>query len=122
LDDLGGPLHDPDEHSPAAPGTLESHYAPRATLRLMSSQEMRDALQVLPATIEDLGFDPERIEDPETGIHAGVRYLAWLRDRFDEDLPVRDRMSFTLAAPVSMRAARARPLAASRVHTLPFRP
>jgi len=51
---LGGPLHDPDEHSPAAPGTLESHYAPRATLRLMSSQEMRDALQVLPATITGL--------------------------------------------------------------------
>ncbi len=51
---LGVPLHEPDGHSPAAPGTLESHYAPRATVRLMSSQEMKEALQVLPATIQGL--------------------------------------------------------------------
>jgi len=47
-------LRDPDEHSPRAPGTLESHYAPRAVLRLMSSAEMKTALQVLPATIKGL--------------------------------------------------------------------
>jgi len=47
-------LRGPDEHSPPAPGTLESHYAPHATLRLMSSHEMQEALQVLPATIEGL--------------------------------------------------------------------
>ncbi|HEY6512063.1 MAG TPA: L-threonylcarbamoyladenylate synthase [Burkholderiaceae bacterium] len=51
---LGGPLHEPDEHSPPAPGTLDSHYAPRATLRLMSTQEMQEALRVLPATITGL--------------------------------------------------------------------
>jgi L-threonylcarbamoyladenylate synthase len=51
---LGVPLCEPNEHSPAAPGTLESHYAPRATLRLMSSQEMKEALQVLPASITGL--------------------------------------------------------------------
>jgi L-threonylcarbamoyladenylate synthase len=43
-------LHEPDANSPGAPGTLESHYAPRATLRLMSSEELTAALQVLPAT------------------------------------------------------------------------
>jgi L-threonylcarbamoyladenylate synthase len=46
---LGQPLHEADEHSVRAPGTLESHYAPRATVRLMSSEELRSALQVLPA-------------------------------------------------------------------------
>jgi L-threonylcarbamoyladenylate synthase len=46
---LGRPLHEADEHSVRAPGTLESHYAPRATVRLMSSEELRSALQVLPA-------------------------------------------------------------------------
>jgi L-threonylcarbamoyladenylate synthase len=51
---MGVSLHGPDEHSPPAPGTLESHYAPRATLRLMSSQEMQEALQVLPATVKGL--------------------------------------------------------------------
>lgn len=51
---LGTPLGDRDDHSPPAPGTLESHYAPRAALRLMSSEEMKTALQVLPATIKGL--------------------------------------------------------------------
>ena len=51
---LGVPLHEPGELSPPAPGTLASHYAPRATLRLLSSQEMQEALQVLPATIKGL--------------------------------------------------------------------
>ena len=51
---LGASLHEPNEQSPAAPGMLESHYAPRATLRLMSSQEMKEALQVLPATVKGL--------------------------------------------------------------------
>jgi len=51
---LGTSLREPDAHSPAAPGTLESHYAPRATLRLMSSDEMKTALQVLPATLQGL--------------------------------------------------------------------
>ena len=72
----------------------ESRFDPQA----LSFAGARGLLQVLPGTAEDLGFDPERITDPETGIHAGVRYLAWLRDRFDEELPVRDRISFTLAA------------------------
>jgi len=51
---LGAALREPDERSPGAPGTLESHYAPRATLRLMSAAEMKSALQVLPASIQGL--------------------------------------------------------------------
>jgi membrane-bound lytic murein transglycosylase F len=38
------------------------------------------------------------LEDPETNIRAGLSYLAWVRERFEEGLPVRDRMWFTLAA------------------------
>jgi L-threonylcarbamoyladenylate synthase len=49
---LGEHLIDADAHSVRAPGTLESHYAPRATLRLMSGDELRSALQVLPATVK----------------------------------------------------------------------
>ena len=49
---LGRPLLDADAHSVRAPGTLESHYAPRAKLRLMHSEELRSALQVLPATVK----------------------------------------------------------------------
>lgn len=46
---LGQPLQAADENSVRAPGTLESHYAPRATLRLMSSEDLSAALSVLPA-------------------------------------------------------------------------
>jgi len=49
---LGTALREPDADSPRAPGTLEAHYAPRATLRLMSADELTAALSVLPATVQ----------------------------------------------------------------------
>jgi membrane-bound lytic murein transglycosylase F len=52
-------------------------------------------LQVLPRTAAELGHTD--LEDPETNIEAGLTYLAWVRERFEEGLPVRDRMWFTLA-------------------------
>ena len=36
--------------------------------------------------------------DPEAGIHAGIKYLHWVRNRFEAELSVPDRMWFTLAA------------------------
>ncbi len=40
----GVPLADRDAEAPRASGTLEAHYAPRATLRLMPAAALRDAL------------------------------------------------------------------------------
>jgi len=45
---LGAPLRAPGADAPRASGTLEAHYAPRAKLRLMSAEQLRDALDVLP--------------------------------------------------------------------------
>jgi membrane-bound lytic murein transglycosylase F len=53
-------------------------------------------MQVMPRTAREMGF--EELTDPETGIHAGVKYMDWVRDRFEPELPVRDRTWFTLAA------------------------
>ncbi len=53
-------------------------------------------MQVLPRTAKSIGFHDVRT--PDDGIHAGVKYLDWVRDRFDPELPVEDRMWFTLAA------------------------
>ena len=53
-------------------------------------------MQVLPRTAKSMGFHDVRT--PEEGIHAGVQYLDWVRDRFEPELPVEDRMWFTLAA------------------------
>jgi L-threonylcarbamoyladenylate synthase len=44
----GEPLLDADAAAPRAAGTLASHYAPRATLRLMPAAALRAALEVLP--------------------------------------------------------------------------
>ena len=72
----------------------ESRFDPAA----VSFAGARGLLQVLPGTAEEFGIEPDAIHDPETGIHVGVRYLDWVRDRFESDLSVRDRMWFTLAA------------------------
>ena len=54
-------------------------------------------LQVLPRTAKDMGENPKRLVEPEVGIRAGIRYLAWTRDRFP-DLPVGEQLLFALAA------------------------
>ena len=70
----------------------ESRFNPTA----QSFAGAQGLMQVLPRTAEELGF--KNLHDPEVAIHAGVRYLDWCRDRFEPDLPVRDRMWFSLAA------------------------
>ncbi len=53
-------------------------------------------MQVLPRTAKAMGF--EDVSEPEKGIHAGVKYLDWVRKRFGTELPVEDRTWFTLAS------------------------
>ncbi|MCY7320006.1 MAG: threonylcarbamoyl-AMP synthase [Ramlibacter sp.] len=43
----GAPLADPGTDSPRASGTLESHYAPKAKLRLMEAKALQTALDLL---------------------------------------------------------------------------
>jgi L-threonylcarbamoyladenylate synthase len=45
----GQPLQQRDEQAPRASGTLESHYAPQAQVRLMDAQQIQSALDVLGA-------------------------------------------------------------------------
>jgi len=55
-------------------------------------------MQVLPSTAADMGIDD--VHSLEGNIHAGVRYLAWLRDNYFDDpaLQVEDRVAFAWAA------------------------
>ena len=53
-------------------------------------------MQVMPKTGRSMGF--KDLQQPEKGLHAGVKYLAWLRERFEAELSVKDRMWFILAA------------------------
>jgi len=70
----------------------ESRFNPNAK----SWAGARGLMQVMPRTASQLGI--KNLKDPENSIEAGVRYLDWLRDRFEPELPVKDRMWFTLAA------------------------
>lgn len=51
---LGQVLDDPGSDAVHAPGTLDSHYAPRATLRLMDGKQLAKALEMLPPAVTGL--------------------------------------------------------------------
>jgi len=53
-------------------------------------------MQVMPRTAKEMGI--KNLKDPESGIKAGVKYLDWVRDRFETELNVKDRMWFILAS------------------------
>jgi membrane-bound lytic murein transglycosylase F len=53
-------------------------------------------MQVMPRTAKQFGYGDVRA--PDAGIHAGVEYMAWTRDRFDSELSITDRTWFALAS------------------------
>ena len=57
-------------------------------------------MQLLPSTAKDKNVGITDIGDLENNIHAGTKYLAFLRDRYfaDESLSEIDRLAFTWAA------------------------
>ncbi len=68
-------------------------------------------MQIKPATARQMGFNSVR--SAEDNIHAAVKYLAYLRDRYfnDKSIRPRDRVRFSLAAynagPARVKKARA---------------
>jgi membrane-bound lytic murein transglycosylase F len=71
----------------------ESRFDPAA----VSYAGARGLMQLLPAAAEQVGV--EHRDDPAKNIRGGIRYLNYLRSRFEEsDLPLEVRTWFTLAA------------------------
>jgi membrane-bound lytic murein transglycosylase F len=70
----------------------ESRFDPTA----VSSAGARGLMQIMPATASDLGLSNP--EAPEASIHAGIKYLDYLRDRFEADVPQSERLWMALAA------------------------
>ncbi len=60
----------------------ESAYRPKA----VSVKGARGLMQLMPATAERFGLDPDLSFEPALNVDAGCRYLRWLADRFDDDL------------------------------------
>ena len=70
----------------------ESRFNPKAK----SHMGARGLMQLMPRTAKAMGV--KNAADPASNIRGGVKYLDWLRDRFDNDLPISERLWFTLAA------------------------
>jgi len=70
----------------------ESRFDPQAK----SWVGARGLMQVMPRTAKQMGLT--RLADPETGIHAGVKYLDWIRDQLPEQDNFHTQNWFTLAA------------------------
>ena len=63
----GEPLAEPDAMAPRAPGTLESHYAPQAKLRLMTPGMLHTALQMLGELPPGLAVYSRTVRPPAAG-------------------------------------------------------
>lgn len=70
----------------------ESRFRPDAN----SVSGAKGLMQIMPRTAREIGV--EKVEDPEKGIEAGLRYMQKLRDRYGQNLPASERNWFTLAA------------------------
>ena len=70
----------------------ESRFNPQAK----SFAGARGLMQLMPRTARELGYT--NLSNPEVSIAAGVQYLDWLWDRFPGDLPLEERIYFTLAS------------------------
>ncbi len=70
----------------------ESRFNPKAR----SPSGARGLMQLMPRTASSLGI--KDLDKPANSIKAGVKYLDWLRDRFSDELPLAERLWFSLAA------------------------
>lgn len=71
----------------------ESRFDPRAK----SSTGAKGLFQVMPSTAREMGFHQD-LENPPVGIHAGIKYLDFVRSYCARDLPPSERIWFALAS------------------------
>jgi len=85
-------LYDFDWRLIAAQMYQESQFNPKA----VSRNGALGLMQIMPETAVGLGL--QNPNDPEAGIRAGIKYLHWLRNRFDNHIPMDERTWLALAA------------------------
>jgi soluble lytic murein transglycosylase-like protein len=67
----------------AAVARAESAFDPRA----VSDKGAQGLMQLMPATARRFGVVGGKVFEPASNLDAGARYLSWLAERFDGDLP-----------------------------------
>jgi soluble lytic murein transglycosylase-like protein len=68
----------------AAMVETESGFDPYA----VSSKGAAGLLQLMPATAHRFGLSEQDVFDPARNLDAGVRYIRWLSEHFDQELPL----------------------------------
>ncbi|NOQ80660.1 MAG: transporter substrate-binding domain-containing protein [Gammaproteobacteria bacterium] len=76
----------------AAQVNKESQFNPKAK----SWAGAQGLLQVMPRTAREVGITD--LENPENGLRAGVKYMAWISKQLSDELPLDVHTWFTLAA------------------------
>lgn len=76
----------------AAQINKESQFNPKAK----SWAGAKGLLQVMPRTAKEVGISD--LKNPENGLRAGIKYMAWIREQLSEELPADVKTWFTLAA------------------------
>jgi len=69
----------------------ESQFDPKAK----SWAGAKGLMQLMPRTAKQ--FKVKNRTDPEQSIKGGIEYLNWVRERFEDGIPVKDRLWFALA-------------------------
>ncbi len=76
--------HDLNPALVAAVVRAESAFDPAA----LSVKGARGLMQLMPATAQRFGLYGDDILEPARNVEAGVRYLRWLADHFEDDIPL----------------------------------
>lgn len=74
----------------------QAYQESRFDAQAKSGSGARGLFQVMIPTGREMGFAD--LEDPETGVHAGVKYMSRLLSQFDPSLPFKHRVRFALAS------------------------
>lgn len=85
-------IYDHDWRMIASQSYQESRYNPKAT----SYAGAIGLMQVMPRTGKSMGYS--NLYNPEENIAAAMKFMHWLEDRFPANLPLQEKIYFTLAA------------------------
>ena len=75
----------------------QMHQESRFNTNAVSYAGAAGLFQVMPRTARELGIS--NVKDPENGIHAGIKYMAWVQERMEEiNIPKDQLIWFSLAS------------------------
>ena len=87
---LGEMIHEAAKRHGLNPQLVAAVVSAESSYRIdaLSHKGAQGLMQLMPATAERFGLRGDEVYDPAKNLDAGCRYLRWLADRFDDELPL----------------------------------